>query len=47
MRKAVTAGYGASSSVWRSLPSPDVCGPRGSSEHIQGAGVSGGVRQLR
>jgi hypothetical protein len=25
----------------------DVCGPRGSSEYTQRAGVSGGVRQLR
>ena len=25
----------------------DVCGPRGSSEYNQRAGVSGGVRQLR
>ena len=26
---------------------PDACGPRGSSEDTQRAGVSGGVRQLR
>ena len=25
----------------------DVCGPRGSSEYTQRAGVSGGIRQLR
>ena len=31
------------------FPSPvrDVCGPRGSSEYTQRAGVSGGVRQLQ
>ena len=48
MRKDMTGGHGAS--FFRlAFPSlvRDVCGPRGSNEYIQRAGVSGGVRQLR
>ena len=44
----MTGGHGAS--FFRlAFPSlvRDVCGPRGSNEYIQSAGVSGGVRQLR